>query len=110
MARRKSFAEKPRREKHCDDCRRIGPDAHESGVAEGKLPGISVHEIQTDGESDIDTDGHDDPKVIGIDPVGKPGEHEGQKNGTSQREMCREVFHQTFSTWTFPRIPAGLKT
>src|SRR3954470_4214051 len=79
-------------------------------MPERKLPGISVHQVQADRESDIDPDSNDHAKIVGIDPVRKIGSDPRQQNRSKQRQMGRQILHQTFSTWTFPRMPAGLKT
>ena len=44
--------------------RDVCTDGHESGVTERKLPRISIDEIETDSERDVDADEDDDLQII----------------------------------------------
>ena len=63
-----------------DDGGSVGADGHEAGVAERKLPGESIDEIQARGENDIDAYIYDDLKVVRIEFVLKQGDDETEEN------------------------------
>ena len=50
-----------------EDRRGVGADGHEARVAERKLAGVAVDEIQADGEDDVDADVDADVEEVGID-------------------------------------------
>ena len=75
-------------------------------MADRKLSGDAVDEIETDGENDVDSGENDDLVVVCADPIRqlrlKSGENEDRNNPE------RNPLLHTFSTVPLPMIPAGL--
>ena len=52
-----------------DDRRRVTAHGHETRVAQRKLPGVAVDEIQADRHDDADADVVENVEPVGIDPI-----------------------------------------
>ena len=65
----------------------IRADGHEAGVAERELAGVAVHQIQRDGEDDVDPDADQDVEVVRIDVIREMRNAERDEQRGEQGEM-----------------------
>ena len=89
----------------------IGADAEERRLRERYLAAEAEHQIEPDGDDEIDQGDVDDVNVIGVD---QPGQAERQRHGATRDggELPAEpvVIHQGRSICGSPKIPSGRTT
>ncbi len=90
-----------------DDRRRVRAHGHEPRVAERKLAGVAVDQIQADREDDVDADVVKNEEDIGIDAVRQERDQQAECERNQQKEFGVLEAH-TFSTSFLPSKPDGL--
>jgi hypothetical protein len=90
------LAEEPGPDKQRDGGGEVGADRHEARVAEGELAGVAVHQVERDGEDDVDPDADEDIEVVGIDAVGEMRDAEGGEQGGEEVEVRASAWLRPF--------------
>ena len=97
-------AEEPWPGKERDGGGEVGSDRHEAGMAERELARVAVHEVERDGEDDVDADAGQDIQVVGVDVVREIRDPEGhQDRGEQGDERLR---HRRLASDLLGRVPA----
>jgi hypothetical protein len=81
------LAEEPGPDKQRDGGGEVGTDRHEARVPEGELAGVAVHQVEGDGEDDVDPDADEDVEVVGIDAIREVGDPEGGEQAEQKIEV-----------------------
>ena len=89
-----------------NDCRRVSADSHETRVAQGKLPGVAVDEIQADGHHDADADVVKNVEPVGIYFIRDERRQKDQRQRAEQKSFGMAEVH-TFSISFLPSRPDG---
>ncbi len=88
-----------------DHRRGVRPHRHESGMADGELPGESVDQIQRHGQDHVDSAQHHDAEEVRIHHPRQERIERGEHR--ERRDQREHALHHTFSATLRPRIPAG---
>ncbi len=74
----------------------VGPHRHETGVGQGKLAHVAVHQVQADGQDDIDPDVHHHQLDVLVEQVVfGDGESQDEPDGNQHRQQPA-LGHQPF--------------
>src|SRR6201999_2532992 len=99
-----------------DERRDVATDGHEARVAQGKLPGVAIDDVERNREDDVDPDQNQDAVVVGDASNRNGRQREGKRD--QDRHADRQLDdvaqpprpHQTFSFWYLPKSPEGRKS